>query len=114
MRPAVTHVLAIAVTHLLANVLPMSWPFVLPMSWHRTGASPHQSLLTQHFMPGYPRFIPSEQTHLRPYVDAHASGRETREAMFKRLRSSSAQVGVRVCTGRLISRTRRRAPRQLR
>jgi hypothetical protein len=43
MRPAVTHVLAIAVTHVLANVLPMSWPFVLPMSWHRTGASPHQS-----------------------------------------------------------------------
>jgi hypothetical protein len=42
MRPAVTHVLAIAVTHVLANVLPMSWPFVLPMSWHRTGASPHQ------------------------------------------------------------------------
>jgi len=34
MRPAVTHVLAIAVTHVLANVL--------PMSWHRTGASPHQ------------------------------------------------------------------------
>jgi hypothetical protein len=31
---------------------------------------------TRHFMPGYHRFVPPGQTHLRPYVDAHARTRD--------------------------------------
>ncbi len=53
---------------------------IVDQSWRRRS---HRSLrdgsclpFTRHFMPGYHRFVPPGQTHLCPYVDAHARTRD--------------------------------------